>query len=89
VAEDADPWLRYFNGNYYLITMTFTGNLGMRKSPTLAGPANAPNEQVWSDSTPARASNSWGRAHRIQPLPHELAHRRERAAHMPPSVIAT
>ncbi|WP_171111129.1 MULTISPECIES: family 43 glycosylhydrolase [unclassified Streptomyces] len=57
--KGADPWLTYHDGNYYLITTTFTGILGMRKSPTLAGLATAPNVQVWSDTTPTRNTNIW------------------------------
>jgi GH43 family beta-xylosidase len=57
--KGADPWLEYYDGNYYLITTTFTGILGIRKSPTLAGLATAPNVQVWSDTTPTRNTNIW------------------------------
>lgn len=57
--KGADPWLQYHDGNYYLITTTFTGILGIRKSPTLAGLAGAPNVQVWSDTTSTRNTNIW------------------------------
>jgi GH43 family beta-xylosidase len=57
--KGADPWLQYHDGNYYLITTTFTGILGIRKSPTLAGLATAPNVQVWSDTTSTRNTNIW------------------------------
>jgi len=57
--KGADPWLEYYNGNYYLITTTFTNILGIRKSPTLAGLATAPNVQVWSDTTSSRGTNFW------------------------------
>lgn len=57
-VKGADPWLEYYDGNYYLVTTTFTGVLGMRKSPTLAGLATAPNVQIWSDTTPTRNSNT-------------------------------
>ncbi|MFD8050281.1 family 43 glycosylhydrolase [Streptomyces chartreusis] len=57
--KGADPWLQYHDGNYYLITTTFTGILGIRKSPTLAGLATAPNVQVWSDTTSTRNTNFW------------------------------
>ena len=36
-SDGADPWMQYFNGNYYLVTTTWTSQLVMRKSPTLAG----------------------------------------------------
>jgi GH43 family beta-xylosidase len=57
--KGADPWLEYFNGNYYLITTTFTNELLMRKSPTLAGLAAAPSVQVWTDNTAGRNANFW------------------------------
>ncbi|MFK4102134.1 family 43 glycosylhydrolase [Streptomyces sp. NPDC019531] len=58
-SKGADPWLEYHDGNYYLVTTTFTGILGIRKSPTLAGLATAPNVQVWSDTTSTRNTNIW------------------------------
>ncbi|WP_189145933.1 family 43 glycosylhydrolase [Streptomyces lacrimifluminis] len=57
--KGADPWLEYYNGNYYLVTTSFTGVLTMRKSPTLAGLATAPSVQVWSDTTSTRNNNFW------------------------------
>ncbi len=47
--EGADPWLESYDGNYYLVTTTFTDVLGMRKSHTLAGLATAPSVQIWSE----------------------------------------
>ncbi|MFC9683624.1 family 43 glycosylhydrolase [Streptomyces sp. NPDC056948] len=58
-AKGADPWLTYHDGDYYLITTTFTGILAMRKSPTLAGLATAAGVQVWSDTTATRNTNIW------------------------------
>jgi GH43 family beta-xylosidase len=57
--KGADPWLVYFNGNYYQISTTFTNSLLMRRSPTLAGIATAPSIQVWQDTTPSRGTNFW------------------------------
>ncbi|MFG2942925.1 family 43 glycosylhydrolase [Streptomyces sp. NPDC048282] len=57
--KGADPWLEYYNGNYYLISTTFTNELLMRRSPTLAGLATAPSVQVWSDTTAGRNANMW------------------------------
>ncbi|MCX5208852.1 family 43 glycosylhydrolase [Kitasatospora sp. NBC_00240] len=57
--KGADPWLEYWNGNYYLISTSFSDTLTMRKSPTLAGLAAAPSVQVWQDSTPSRGTNIW------------------------------
>lgn len=55
----ADPWLEYFDGNYYLTTTTWTSQLVMRKSPTLAGLATATPVYVWSDADPQRCCNFW------------------------------
>lgn len=55
----ADPWLEYFDGNYYLTTTTWTSELVMRKSPTLAGLATATPVNVWSATDPKRCCNFW------------------------------
>ncbi|HZM74457.1 MAG TPA: hypothetical protein VFC19_01955 [Candidatus Limnocylindrales bacterium] len=33
LANGADPWMQYYNGNYYLTTTTWTSQLVMRKAP--------------------------------------------------------
>ncbi len=55
----ADPWLEYFEGNYYLTTTTWTSQLVMRKSPTLAGLATATPINIWSESALERCCNFW------------------------------
>ena len=55
----ADPWLEYFDGNYYLTTTTWTSQLVMRKSPTLAGLATATPVYIWSESDLGRCCNFW------------------------------
>lgn len=55
----ADPWLEYFNGNYYLTTTTWTSQLVMRKAPTLAGLADAEPVYLWSEVDPKRCCNFW------------------------------
>ncbi|MEO6088772.1 MAG: family 43 glycosylhydrolase [Umezawaea sp.] len=57
--KGADPWLVFHDGNYYLISTTFTNTLMTRKSPTLAGLATAPGVQVWQDTTASRGTNIW------------------------------
>lgn len=57
--NSADPWLEYFEGNYYLTTTTWTSQLVMRKSPTLAGLATATPINVWSESDLGRCCNFW------------------------------
>jgi GH43 family beta-xylosidase len=56
----ADPWLVYYNGNYYLATTQWQhNNITMSKSPTIAGLATATQTIIWSDSTAARCCNDW------------------------------
>ncbi len=55
----ADPWLEYWEGNYYLTTTTWTSQLVMRKAPTLAALADATPVNVWSDSDVKRNWNFW------------------------------
>ena len=55
----ADPWLEYFDGNYYLTTTTWTSRLVMRKSPTLAGLSTAAPVNIWSETLPDRCCNFW------------------------------
>lgn len=63
----ADPWLEYFDGNYYLTTTTWTSQLVMRKSPTLAGLATAEPVYVWSETDPDRCCNFWAyEFHRLE-----------------------
>jgi GH43 family beta-xylosidase len=57
-ANGADPWLQYYDGNYYLTT-TQVGDIRMWKSPTLAGLATAAPAVVWSDDEPTRCCNMW------------------------------
>ena len=57
--KGADPWLEYYDGDYYLVTTSWTSVLLMRKSPTLAGLASAPIVQVWAADDPSRCCNFW------------------------------
>ncbi|MGY5796541.1 family 43 glycosylhydrolase [Rheinheimera faecalis] len=66
-ANGADPWLEYWQGNYYLTTTTWTSQLVMRKSPTLAGLATATPVNVWSETNPKSCCNFWAfEFHRLQ-----------------------
>ncbi len=58
-ANGADPWLEYWDGNYYLTTTTWTSQLVMRKAPTLDGLATAEPVNVWSDDELSRCCNFW------------------------------
>lgn len=59
LPNGADPWLQYWNGNYYLATTTWTSQLVMRKSPTLAGLRTAAPVYVWSETAADRCCNFW------------------------------
>lgn len=66
-ANGADPWLEYWQGNYYLTTTTWTSQLVMRKSPTLAGLATATPVNVWSETNVKSCCNFWAfEFHRLQ-----------------------
>jgi GH43 family beta-xylosidase len=57
-----DPWMTYYEGNYYLAATTWGGastGLTMRKAPTIAALKAAVPVQVWQDSTALRSSNYW------------------------------
>jgi len=56
--DGPDPWLQFYNGNYYLTT-TQTSAIRMWKSPTLAGLATAKPTTIWTDPTPSRCCNMW------------------------------
>ncbi|MZI95233.1 family 43 glycosylhydrolase [Vibrio sp. CAIM 722] len=55
----ADPWLMYYHGNYYSATTTWSSQLEMRKSPTLAGLDDATPVNVWSETDSSRCCNFW------------------------------
>lgn len=66
-ANGADPWLEYWQGNYYLTTTTWTSQLVMRKSTTLAGLASATPVNIWSETNPKSCCNFWAfEFHRLQ-----------------------
>ncbi|MGW6598557.1 RICIN domain-containing protein [Streptomyces sp. NPDC055036] len=50
----ADPWIQYYDGDYYLVTTVRSAELTMRKSPTPTGLSSAPSVRVWTDSTSSR-----------------------------------
>ena len=62
IKSGPDPWMTYYEGNYYLATTTWgdaTTGLTMRKAATIADLKSAPPQRVWQDSTPDRSSNYW------------------------------
>jgi len=58
-----DPWLKYYDGNYYLAATTWGDSaavgLTMRKAPTIAGIMSATPVQIFQDTTTARCCNYW------------------------------
>lgn len=54
-----DPWLTYYDGNYYLAATTWSSVLTMRKSPTLAGLKTAVPVQIYLETDPSRCCNMW------------------------------
>ncbi|POH68427.1 alpha-L-arabinofuranosidase [Cryobacterium zongtaii] len=59
IFNGADPTIEYHNGNYYLAATTWTNQVTMSKSPTLAGLKTAAVATVYSDTTPGRNSTMW------------------------------
>src|SRR4030095_15340455 len=55
-----DPFMRYFNGFYYLVTTTWNNTITMRKSATLAGITTAPDTVIFNlTSLPNGCCNMW------------------------------
>ncbi|HEX6683028.1 MAG TPA: RICIN domain-containing protein [Candidatus Limnocylindrales bacterium] len=59
LANGADPWMQYYNGNYYLATTTWTQQLVMRKAPTVNGLKTAAPVYVWAETASDRCCNFW------------------------------
>ncbi|MFB6980130.1 RICIN domain-containing protein [Streptomyces scopuliridis] len=50
----AGPRIQYHDGDYYLVTTSWSSELTMRKSPTPEGLSTAPGVRVWTDSASSR-----------------------------------
>jgi GH43 family beta-xylosidase len=59
VHGGGDPWLTYYEGNYYLATTTDTSELTMRKSPTLAGLKTAAPVRIYFETDASRCCHMW------------------------------
>ncbi|BFO21212.1 hypothetical protein SHKM778_76000 [Streptomyces sp. KM77-8] len=57
--KGADPWIVHHDGDYYLISTSWTDVITLRKSPTLGGLATAPSVQVWKGDAASRCCNIW------------------------------
>ena len=55
----ADPWIQYYEDNYYLATTTGRSELLMSQSPTLAGLKTAIPLQIYAETDPSRCCNMW------------------------------
>jgi GH43 family beta-xylosidase len=54
-----DPWMTYYNGNYYLATTTWSNQIKMRKAPTLRALASAPDQVIFTLTRPNGAGTMW------------------------------
>jgi GH43 family beta-xylosidase len=61
----ADPWLTYYDGNYYLAATTWASEWVMRKSPTLAGLKTADPVIIYTETDPERCCNFWAPEFRL------------------------
>lgn len=55
----ADPWLTYYDGNYYLAATTWASEWTMRRAPTLAELKTAEPRTIYVESDPSRCCNFW------------------------------
>jgi GH43 family beta-xylosidase len=56
-AQGPDPWLKYYNGFYYLATTTWNNTVTMRRSRTLGGLSSAPDQVLYT--MPAGMGTMW------------------------------
>ncbi len=57
--KGADPWITHHDGNYYMVSTSWTDVITIRKSSTLGGLATAPSVQVWQGDAASRCCNIW------------------------------
>jgi GH43 family beta-xylosidase len=72
VNGGADPWLTYYEGNYYLAATTWASHWTMRKSPTLAGLKTAEPVQIYFETDSSRCCNMWAPEFRLLDGPNGL-----------------
>jgi GH43 family beta-xylosidase len=62
-SRGADPWMTYYNGEYYLTATTWSSdpNVGitMKHAPTIAGLKAATPQRIFFDTTSNRCCNIW------------------------------
>jgi GH43 family beta-xylosidase len=54
-----DPWLQYYEGNYYLAATTWNATITMRKAPTLGGLATATETVIFTLDRETAAGTMW------------------------------
>ena len=59
LVQEADPTIEFYQGNYYYAATTWSGDVTMRKSPTLEGLKTAASMTVYSDTATDRSANMW------------------------------
>ena len=59
----SDPWMTYYNGNYYLETTTFSSSasvgITMKRAPSIQSLITTAPVRIWQDSTASRCCNIW------------------------------
>lgn len=62
-SSSPDPWMLYYNGNYYLSATTWgqsaSVGLNMWKAPTIAGLKSATPVKIWQDNNASRCCQIW------------------------------
>lgn len=58
LPDGADPWLTFYDGWYYLST-TAGAEIRLRRARRLEDLKTAPDQVVWSDTTPTRFRDLW------------------------------
>lgn len=61
----ADPWLTYYDGNYYLAATTWASEWTMRSAPTLAELKTAEPHTIYYETDPTRGFNFWAPEFRL------------------------
>ena len=55
----ADPWMGYYNGNYYLATTTWNSQIVIKKASSVASLAGASATVVYTGTATASCCNMW------------------------------
>src|SRR5262249_10558149 len=65
----SDPYMTYFNGNYYLMTTTWSSTsspgLTMKKASTINALIATSPVSIWQDTTASRCCNFWSPEFRL------------------------